>query len=278
MSLCFDSIIDARGVPFHLLERPVRIVSLVPSITELLFDLGYSERDIVGRTKFCVHPRSRIDRIPVVGGTKTVHIEKLRSLSPDLVIANIDENQKELIEELESGSTAIPVFVTHPRTIADSVRMIAELGALLHAETASEELIFRLRAVIETLSGTREGRALYLIWRRPYMTIAPDTYIHDLLSHIGYRNVIDEQWLLRRTHTSAGAGRYPSLSIREIAELNPDVVLFSSEPFPFAQRHIDEFLKTLGKCISKLPQCRLVDGEVYSWYGSRLVNSQRPEF
>jgi ABC-type Fe3+-hydroxamate transport system substrate-binding protein len=273
MSSRSKKIFDARGRAFIPFDRPVRIISLVPSITELLFDLGLSEREVVGRTKFCIHPHDRLRRIPDIGGTKTVNLQKLRLLSPDLVIANIDENQKALVEELESSTGRIPVFVTHPGTIDEARQMISDLARLLGSEAAAEVLTVRLNAALDRIKGTRGGSALYLIWRRPYMSIAPGTYIHDMLCHLGYRNVIDEVWLKQRQFASDGARRYPSLTLHDIADLNPDEVLFSSEPFQFRQRHIDDFLAALSKLNSKTPHCRLVNGEAYSWYGSRLVHA-----
>ena len=272
MSSPSEIIVDARGRIFAPLHPPFRIVSLVPSITELLFDLGLGMGEIVGRTKFCVHPHDRVRSVPAVGGTKTVDVKKVRNLLPDLVIANIDENQREVVDEIESGDNPIPVVVTHPRNPLDALGMVRDFGILFGTGARADTLIGRIKESIDAITGAREGRALYLIWRKPYITVSPDTYIHGILSLVGYSNAIDERWLLSREFASTGARRYPMLTARDIAELAPDIVLFSSEPFPFKQQHIDEFLLMYNKSGSRPPRCSLVDGELFSWYGTRIIN------
>jgi ABC-type Fe3+-hydroxamate transport system substrate-binding protein len=272
MSLRSNTIIDARGRPFSALARPARVVSLVPSITELLFDLGLNQEEIVGRTKFCIHPLEGVRRIPSVGGTKTVHVDKVLDLKPDIVIANIDENELEVVENIESGESPVPVFVTHPLNIRDARCMIRELGTLFGASANASALDERIQRSIAAISGARNGRVLYLIWHKPYMTVAPGTYIDSMLGLIGFSNVIDNTWLQGRSFASTGARRYPVLTAADIAELAPEIVLFSSEPFPFKQRHIDAFLAEQRKHGILAPQCSIVDGELYSWYGTRILN------
>jgi ABC-type Fe3+-hydroxamate transport system substrate-binding protein len=270
MSSPSDTIIDARGRGFTV-QRNGRIVSLVPSITELLFDLGLDHGRIVGRTKFCIHPAESIRSVPVVGGTKDVHMQRLFSLHPDLVIANIDENMKETVEAIENDGHGTPVFVTHPCTIADALALIRDLGMLLDLSVPASMLLDSMHAALNAISGIHRGRALYLIWRRPWMAVSPGTYIDAMLTHVGYDNVIDEQWLAKRSFSSSGARRYPALTVNDIVELQPEVILFSSEPFPFARSHMDELLDALRAHGAALPDCRSVDGEAYSWYGSRIT-------
>jgi ABC-type Fe3+-hydroxamate transport system substrate-binding protein len=271
MSSHSELIVDARGRSFAPLPRPARIVSLVPSLTELLFDLGLSRDEVAGRTKFCIHPGSVVRNVPVLGGTKTVDVPKLKALRPDLVIANIDENERETVEDIESVNPEIPVFVTHPGNIDESLMLISDFGCLFQAQDTAITLQRRLSGILQKLRGSRNGRVLYLIWRRPYMTITPATYIHSLLEHIGYRNVIDDEWL-RVRYGSDDIRRYPSITLPDIVALSPDRVLFSSEPFSFAQKHIDEFKAALKRNGAQAPDCSIVDGELFSWYGSRLLH------
>jgi ABC-type Fe3+-hydroxamate transport system substrate-binding protein len=272
MSSRSEVIVDARGRSFSPLPRPSRVVSLVPSLTELLFDLGLSHKEVVGRTKFCIHPREVVRTVSMVGGTKTVDVKKLKALRPDLVIANIDENERATVEEIETANPAIPVFVTHPENIDAALTLIHDLGCLFQAQSPAAALQRRLGSILQTVRGSRSGRAIYLIWRQPYMTIAPTTYIHSMLEHIGYRNVIDDTWLAVRYGAEGNFPRYPGITLSDIATLSPDRVLFSSEPFPFAKKHLDDFKAALSRINVPSPECSIVDGELFSWYGSRLLH------
>ena len=274
MSSHSDTVTDARGRSFMPRERPLRVVSLVPSITELLFALGLDTDEVVGRTKFCVHPAQIVPEVTVVGGTKTVHLEQLRALEPDLVIANIDENMREAIEEIDSWEGGPDVYVTHPRTVDDALLMIRDLGVLLSAGDRAEPLLADIATARAAVVRPTHQSALYLIWRQPYMTVSPETYIHSMLHEAGYRHMIDEEWLDLRFPEGDSARRYPEVSVDDMAALQPAHILLSSEPFPFRQQHIDELRQLLRAAApdwAETVSIRIVDGELYSWYGSRML-------
>ncbi len=238
--------------PQHI---PKRIVSLVPSQTELLFDLGLEE-ETVGITKFCIHPEAWFRSKTRVGGTKTIHFDKIKDLQPDLILTNKEENVKEQIEAL----TAIaPVWVSDIHNLEDALNMIHSIGNMTSrfekAALITRLIRHRFEALAEDLS-KKTVPALYLIWRKPWMSIGQDTFIHHIMSRAGLANVCEEM------------SRYPELSNEAIVELNPSVVLLSSEPYPFKETHIAELQ-------SLLPQSKimLADGELFSWYGSRLLHT-----
>lgn len=231
-------------------KRGKTIISLVPSLTELLFDLGL-EKQIIGRTKFCIHPSPQIKQIQVVGGTKNVHIEKIRQLNPDIVIANKEENTREDIESIRAFTH---VYLSDISDISDLVQCIQDLTDSIPEATGT--------AILTSLSNLNFSglfpslRVAYLIWYNPLMTIGLDTFIHYMLTKAGLINVFGE-----RT-------RYPETSWDELQKLNPDLVLLSSEPFPFTSRHQEIFQEHLpGKKVL------LADGEMFSWYGSRILSA-----
>jgi ABC-type Fe3+-hydroxamate transport system substrate-binding protein len=246
------SVLDMLGREINIPENPKRIVSLVPSQTELLFDLGLDEK-IVGVTWFCVHPKDRVKSKAKIGGTKNIKIDKIRELQPDLIIANKEENEREHIEEL---AAEFPVWVSDISTVEDAVRMIRELGTITGMPAAADKYAQTVRQEFMTLEKAPARRTLYLIWREPYMSIGNDTFIHHILSRIGLENVCGEQT------------RYPELDADQIKELNPELILLSSEPYPFTEKHIAELEAILPEA-----RVKLVDGEMFSWYGSRLVKA-----
>jgi ABC-type Fe3+-hydroxamate transport system substrate-binding protein len=230
-----------------------RIVSLVPSISELLFDLGLDER-VVGITKFCVHPKEWFKIKKRVGGTKTVKPDKIRELAPDMVIANLEENVEEQVMEIASFCH---VFLTDIKTLEDALKMIEDIGTL--TGTFSQATIIRQKIEKGFAGLTRPtGRmsALYLIWRNPFMAAGGDTFISNLMEKAGFSNVV------------SNLQRYPMADPLAFRENPPDVVFLSSEPYPFGAKH----LKEIG---SFFPDSRieLVDGEIFSWYGSRLIHA-----
>ncbi len=227
-----------------------RIISLVPSLTELLFDLGL-EQHIVGRTRFCIHPEDSVNAVPICGGTKNPNIEKILSLKPDLIIANKEENRKADVEALRDE---VEVLVSDIDTVEQAMEFVQQLGEKLEVETSSRALTTEIQKALDQRPTTGSLNAAYFIWKDPWMTIGNDTYIHDVLSHYGIRNVFEDQ------------KRYPITSIDELIELSPELILLSSEPFPFKEKHILELQ-------SHLPKSRimLVDGEWFSWYGSRML-------
>jgi len=244
---------DQLGRTIELNQAPQKLVSLVPSQTELLFDLGLEE-EVIGITKFCVHPEHWFQNKTRVGGTKTVNIEKIKQLQPDLIIANKEENVKEQVEELEKH---FPVFVTDVNTLDEAYQMIYQIGRLTQKESRGEEIIKQVNEGFSQLQTTNyKLHTAYLIWKDPYMTVGGDTFIDDMLYYNGFINVFSS-----RT-------RYPEITIGDIQNANCELLLLSSEPYPFKQKHIDELHE-------QLPDTKilLVDGEMFSWYGSRLLKA-----
>ena len=231
---------------------PKRIISLVPSITELLYDLGLVE-NIIGRTKFCVHPKDAVRLVPKIGGTKNVNIERVVGLQPDLIIANKEENQQEQIEQL---SEHFPVWISDIANFSEAMQMIKALGIIVEKQQAAHQIITNSVALLKRITPLKKQRAAYLIWQKPYMTIGRDTYIHDMLKHAGYENVFGNQT------------RYPSFTLAELKARQPEIILLSSEPFPFKQQHINE----LKLSFPNIP-IQLVDGEAFSWYGTRFLKT-----
>lgn len=256
-------VVDARGRTVRVPRRPDRIVSLVPSITESLFAFGLGDR-VVGVTRFCVHPADARERAVVVGGTHDVNVEQLCALRPDFVIANQEENPRELLETL---GERVPTFITFPRTVKDGIALLRQLGTL----TGEEETAERYAADAEAAAAAaRAGapatppRVLYLIWRKPWMTVNGDTFVHDMLARCGAVNVMAD-----------AAGRYPEVEADEVVTLRPDAIFLSSEPYQFAPEHATEWLQVSGLPAAQLGQVPLVDGELCCWYGTRMVAGLR---
>jgi ABC-type Fe3+-hydroxamate transport system substrate-binding protein len=233
----------------------MRVVSLCPSLTELVFALGRGEA-LVGRTKFCIHPAEEVGKVPRVGGTKNPKVERILALGPDLVLANVEENRREDIAALEQAGLAC--HVSFPRTVEATAEMVRSIGAALGAAAEAEALAGAIEAALARVRAAASGRRVryaYLIWNEPLMTISEDTYIAAVLAAAGGENVYGDR-----------AARYPTSDAAELARLDPDVVWLSSEPFPFAERHGDALAAASG-----LPRARfrLVDGEHLSWHGAR---------
>ena len=233
-------------------ETP-RIVSLVPSITELLCDLGLAPL-LVGRTGFCIHPQQLVQSIPKVGGTKDVNTDKIRRLAPTHVIVNIDENEQPCVAQL---AEFIPhIIVTHPQTVADNLELFDLLGGIFNALPASQRLSQQFQAARMALQAAPGGppqRVLYCIWQDPWMTISARTYIADMLAQIGWQVV------------EVGTARYPVFEWSNALIDQTDLILLSSEPYRFTQAHADALERQCGKPVM------LVDGEMLSWYGSRAI-------
>lgn len=251
------SFTDQLNRKIFLPSLPQRIVSLVPSQTELLYDLGLGER-VVGITKFCVHPEEWFRGKTRVGGTKTINIEKVLSLQPDLIIANKEENIKEQIDAL---SEKTPVWVSDVNNLEDACNMIIQVGEITDTVSKATIIVEKVREGFDCLQIARQQitndlRCAYLIWRDPYMTIGGDTFIHDLLSRCGLQNVFTNR------------ERYPSVTLTELKGQQCQLVLLSSEPYPFKEKHIAEIQEALPAA-----KVLLVDGEMFSWYGSRLIRS-----
>jgi ABC-type Fe3+-hydroxamate transport system substrate-binding protein len=231
---------------------PERIVSLVPSQTELLADLGLGSR-VVGITRFCVHPGEWAREKTLVGGSRKADLEKIKSLRPDLVVANKEENEKDLVDAIRSWC---PVWVSDVGNLDDALDMIRGVGMVTGTEAKSEAIASRVESGFAELRPVHDVRVLYLIWRKPYMSVGGDTFIHDMLRRCGFLNVC------------ADGSRYPELPDAVLAGLNPEFVLLPSEPFPFNEQHMAE-LRTVFPNAGIVP----VDGEYFSWYGSRLTGA-----
>jgi ABC-type Fe3+-hydroxamate transport system substrate-binding protein len=230
---------------------PQRIISLVPSITELLFELGLGDK-IVGCTKFCVHPENAVRNTIKIGGTKKLNVEKIHSLRPDLIIANKEENEQEDVERL-AQTTA--VWVSEVSSFESALQMINQIGEITDTISKASSISNTLNILRKQASSFQERTALYFIWRKPYMLAGNDTFITDMMSLAGFRNIIEQ-------------ARYPGMNDMDLIQYNPEFVLLSSEPYPFNEKHLAELQQIFPH--SKIV---LVDGEYFSWYGSRLLNS-----
>lgn len=228
---------------------PRRIVSLVPSQTELLFDIGLEEQ-MVGVTRFCVHPARARRQCRSVGGTKGVKIDRVLALRPDLVVANREENLASDVAELEQQ---VPVWVSDVRDLPSALAMIRGLGKVTGRERQGDAIAADIEGQFAGFRPDRRRSVCYLIWRDPYMAAGSDTFIHDLLTRVGWHNVLHD------------TPRYPAVTAESLREHRPDLLLAASEPFPFGPRHRAEL-----EALSPGAQVLFVDGELFSWYGSRL--------
>ncbi len=232
---------------------PQRIVSLVPSQTELLYELGLGDR-VVGQTIFCIHPAEMHATKPRIGGTKKLNLEKIRSLQPDLIIGNKEENEQKQIEELMKE---FPVWMSDIKNLGDSLEMINRIGCITDTEILAENLGDTIAQSFQKITIQNTRKAAYYIWRNPWMVAGSDTFINDMMQRMGLVNVF-----------SKSGSRYPEVSLDDLKRSGAEVVLLSSEPYPFANKHIDELQAILPGA-----KIVLVNGEMFSWYGSRLQKS-----
>ena len=244
------SFTDMMGREITLNYPPQRIISLVPSQTELLYDLGLKD-EVIGITKFCVHPHEWFRHKQRIGGTKNVNIELVKSLRPDLIIANKEENTQEQVEELAS---LFPTWVSNIQTIDDALRMIRDVGTLVGKGERARSLTTDITNGFNNLKKAAVSqRVAYFIWRNPWMCAGGDTFINNMIEQMGWTNVL------------TGKMRYPEIALQELAGERVDRILLSSEPYPFKDAHIAEI-----KAVLPDAQVQLVDGEMFSWYGSRM--------
>ena len=233
---------------------PKRIISLVPSQTEMFVYLGLGT-SIVGLTKFCVHPKNLIKIKKVVGGTKTVRLDKIASLSPDLIICNKEENTQDIVADC---SKIAPVWVSDIKSIDDNISMILQLGEIFKIPKASQDLVVKIKDkkadFLSFILNKAPKKVAYCIWKNPYMVAAADTFIDELISLNNFNNVFSNR-----------KERYPQINVNELRGI--DLVLLSSEPYPFKEKDLLE-LKNELQC-----EVRLVDGEYFSWYGSRILEA-----
>jgi ABC-type Fe3+-hydroxamate transport system substrate-binding protein len=240
--------LDQTGIAVKLDAPPVRIVSLVPSQTELLYDLGLEDQ-VLGITKFCVHPEAWFRSKTRVGGTKHPDLAKIRSLEPDLVIANKEENTREDVEAIRSFC---PVWTSDIHDIPEALAMIRELGIITGKETEAHELAGQIEMSFREMVFPKR-RAAYLIWKNPYLAAGGDTFISAMMKAAGLENVL------------ADINRYPEIEIEQIRQKKVEILLLSSEPYPFKMKDLEELT-------IHLPEIKIVlaDGEMFSWYGSRM--------
>lgn len=248
-------ITDQIGRQIDVAETPKRIISLVPSQSELLYDLGLTE-EVVGITKFCVHPKEWFESKTRIGGTKNPDLDKIRSLNPDLIIANKEENMEEHVLELAKD---FPVYVSDVKDLPSACEMINRVGEMLGKAENGKDIVEKINAGFAGISKKESMRAAYLIWRNPYMTVGGDTFINHLLEACGLENVFANQ------------KRYPQTLLEEIKSLKPDVLFLSTEPYPFQEEHKEEMQRFLPDI-----KIKFIDGEMFSWYGSRLLKT--PEY
>lgn len=243
---------DQMGRLISFPYPPQRIISLVPSQTELLFDLGL-DTEIIGITKFCIHPREKFKGSTKIGGTKMLDLRKIRELKPDLIIGNKEENDRAQIEELMKE---FPVWMSDIQVLSEAIDMIRQIGeltgrlekAIVIADDVNEQFL-KLKKI------HKPYRTAYFIWKDPYMLAGKQTFIDDILSRGGFENAISED-------------RYPEISVDQLKKLNPECIFLSSEPYPFKDEHVKEI-----KSICPDARVSIVDGEMFSWYGSRLLLS-----
>jgi ABC-type Fe3+-hydroxamate transport system substrate-binding protein len=247
---------DQTGFTIQLDSRPMRIISLVPSQTELLYELGLEEQ-VVGITKFCVHPEHWFRSKTRIGGTKGIHAEKIFSLQPDLVIANKEEN---LQAEVELLRTRVPVWTSVIDTLDTALEMIQQVGMLTGKNEKAATLIQQIKTAFARLKpACYPARVAYLIWKKPYMTVGSDSFISDMLKKCGFSPAFDH------------LQRYPEISEADLQAAAPEIIFLSSEPYPFKEKDINALQQLLPAS-----RIQLVDGELFSWYGSRL--KEAPEY
>ena len=245
---------DQLGLSLSFKQPPRKIVSLVPSQTELLYALGLDEQ-VIAITSFCIHPSHWKKTKHIIGGTKKIHIEKILRLKPDLIIANKEENVREQVLHL---AERFPVYTSDISNLESALQMIQAIGNITGTVTAAGSLSLNITNAFDQLSKKLLSRrkAAYLIWKNPYMTVGGDTFIHDIMQRGGFMNVF------------GSATRYPVIDVSNLKKAGCEVILCSTEPYPFKLQHLEELQQ-------QLPGTRVVlaDGEAFSWYGSRLTET-----
>ena len=239
-----------------ILEKiPLRIISLVPSHTETLFDLGLGD-NIVGITKFCVHPKHLSSEKTIVGGTKKVNYKKIKDLQADLIIANKEENTENMVYELEEIA---PTYVSNVFSIGDTLKFILDMGKLCDKLENAKKLVEEIENSLKNFKNNIEEyparKVVYFIWTKPWMVVGGNNYINEILELNKFENIFDS------------ADRYPEIYVEYLSDLNPELILLPSEPFPFKKSHIKELKEHLDA------KFLLVDGEMFSWHGSRLLKA-----
>jgi len=254
--------IDHIGSKVVLTKYPERIVSIVPSQTELLFDLGLKDK-IVGITRYCVEPKGLVEEVIKVGGTKKLDLQLIQTLRPDLVIANKEENRKEDVEKIREFA---PVWVSAVSNFDEALKLILDIGEITQRSFEARNLVSKISEkkdyFVENImkKGLNGSTVLYFIWRKPFMIAGSDTFINSMLKICGLKNLASE--------LEGVEGRYPKVETEVLKKINPDFVFLSTEPYPFCEKHLQEFQE-----IFPLSQIKIVRGDYFSWYGSRMVRA-----
>lgn len=245
--------IDQMNNEIILNDFPKRIISLVPSQTELLYHFGLNEK-VVGITKFCIHPDEWYKSKVRVGGTKNLHLNIISDLKPDLIIGNKEENEKEQIQELMK---LYPVWISNIKTLEEAMEMILAIGQITDKVPIAVDVCKKIQIAFDSLKKLdHPTNVAYFIWWNPHMVVGKNTFINDILMRCGFNNIFES------------LGRYPKIAEKQLKSFNPKIILLSSEPYPFKNKHIEEL-----KIICPESHIELVDGEMFSWYGSRLLHS-----
>jgi ABC-type Fe3+-hydroxamate transport system substrate-binding protein len=242
--------IDQLGNRITLDSRPTRIISVVPSQSEFLWDIGLKE-ELVGITKFCIHPAEMFSRVERVGGTKKIDIEKIRALQPDLIIGNKEENEKSQIELLQQDFN---VWMSDIYNFNDALDMMEKIGDILDRKEETKKITGQIQSALPGIKNIfNHEKVAYFIWKDPYMLAGSNTYIDHVLQYTGLNNV------------AASLSRYPEIDNEKLKALSPEYCFLSSEPYPFKEKHIQEI-----EALLRSTNAMIVDGELFSWYGSRL--------
>ena len=248
--------LDQLNRNVELEHTPKRIVSLVPSQTELLVDLGL-ENDLVGITKFCVHPNHLRKQKTIVGGTKQIHLDKIKALRPDIILCNKEENTKEIIRDLEDLA---PIHISDVNTVEDCLELIKMYSIIFNSSKKASDLIDAIKTERQkfqsALQSTSKKKVAYFIWKNPWMVAASNTFINTMINEAGFSNVFESE------------ARYPEIDLEHSKLKEADLIFLSSEPYPFKTKDIEGFREQFP-----LKDISIVDGEMFSWYGSRLLKS-----
>jgi len=231
---------------------PKRIISLAPGITDTLYSLGL-EKEIVGRTRYCIHPKIKVDQATPVGGTKDIHLDNIRALKPDLIFAEKEENTKEIVELLEKEFS---VFVAEVDSVQTAYKMITDLGEVTNSKLEAEQLLFTIQSRFKDIPTFQGKRVAYVIWRKPYMVAGNNTYISSLLTLLGFENAF-----------STYEGRYPIVTEEDFQLANLDYLFLATEPFPFKEKHVIKMSAFLADV-----KASILDGEMF-WYGPRMIEA-----
>jgi ABC-type Fe3+-hydroxamate transport system substrate-binding protein len=257
--------VDGLGRTVEVESPPRRIVSLVPSLTEALFVFGVGKA-VVGVTDFCVEPRKAVAGKTKVGGTKTLDVTQVQALRPNLVVASAEENRKEDIQALLQAG--LPVFVTLPTTVGGAIDLLEQLAAMTGAVEVGARVVAEAREALAEVEASNEGRqpvrTFCPIWRNPWMTVGPGTYMHDFITVCGGDNLFG----LRHE-------RYPRVQLSEMAERDPEVVLLPDEPYRFERKHVSEISAFREVSAVRTGRIYVVEGKHLCWYGPRIAGSLR---